>query len=352
MIESVVLLQRSDFWAEPLPTWVYQLFAAVQAALTFHACGSKYLTHRFTCQAFDKWAPKSSRAWRLGQGAGPRSPPGGWLSYILWFAFSTDMFSKTYWAQWRANLILVQLKYQQQLLLTPWELTYRTYIIKGLKCALQGRRPWRYHFFKSLSTGLVSKVVSASFTFKSSWSTSPFMPDRSNVWNVWIHSNHITSLGAKNIKVFTLELIWLWVSAEQSSAEQTSADEDFVNSLNARISQMGSVRDSMQEDEEPSPLASFEGATDDELARRFNSRLEEVSSSAPDDSVPLTGSIFSFSCHTQNCVIRQSSCTLQMCIWNDHATDIPDLVWLNLNCIDGIYYKATNYFIITIWIHE
>ena len=76
--------------------------------------------------------------------------------------------------------------------------------------------------------------------------------------------------------------------AETSSQDQAVNDEEFVNSLNARISQMGSVRDSMQEDE-PSPLASFEGASDDELARRFNSRLEEVSSAAPDDSVPLTG---------------------------------------------------------------
>ena len=79
-------------------------------------------------------------------------------------------------------------------------------------------------------------------------------------------------------------------ASESGAADKASADEDFVNSLNARISQMGSVRDSMQaEDPEPSPLESFEGASDEELARRFNNRLEEVSPAAPDDSVPLTG---------------------------------------------------------------
>ena len=77
--------------------------------------------------------------------------------------------------------------------------------------------------------------------------------------------------------------------AEPNTQSQASMDEQFIDSLNARISQMGSVRDSFQEDNEPSPLESFEGASDDELARRFNNRLEEVSSEAPDDSVPLTG---------------------------------------------------------------
>jgi len=76
---------------------------------------------------------------------------------------------------------------------------------------------------------------------------------------------------------------------EKSVAEQSMRDEDFVNSLNARISTMGSVRESM--DPEPSALDSFEDASDHDLARGFTSRLEEVAATALGPQEHLTGQI-------------------------------------------------------------
>ncbi len=77
--------------------------------------------------------------------------------------------------------------------------------------------------------------------------------------------------------------------AEKGVAEQSVRDEEFVNSLNARISSMGSVRDSIEEEEPPLALDSFEDASDQELARRFNSRLEEVAPTAQQPQEILTG---------------------------------------------------------------
>lgn len=76
--------------------------------------------------------------------------------------------------------------------------------------------------------------------------------------------------------------------AEKAIAEQSIADEEFVNSLNARISAMGSIRDSFDESLQ-SPLSSFQDASDDDLAQRFNERLGEVSSSPQEIREQLTG---------------------------------------------------------------
>jgi hypothetical protein len=76
--------------------------------------------------------------------------------------------------------------------------------------------------------------------------------------------------------------------AEKSVAEQSTRDEEFVNSLNARISTMGSVRESMEETE-PSALDSFEDASDQDLAKGFSNRLEEVAASALGPREHLTG---------------------------------------------------------------
>ena len=51
---------------------------------------------------------------------------------------------------------------------------------------------------------------------------------------------------------------------------------------------MGSVRDSMDDTETP-VAASFEDLSDQELAERFNSRLNEVASSSDVAVEPLTG---------------------------------------------------------------
>ena len=66
------------------------------------------------------------------------------------------------------------------------------------------------------------------------------------------------------------------------------ADDEFVNSLNARISQIGSVKDSF-DDSMDSPTSSFQDASDDELAQQFNERLGEVSSSEQELREQLTG---------------------------------------------------------------
>ena len=66
------------------------------------------------------------------------------------------------------------------------------------------------------------------------------------------------------------------------------ADQEFVDSLNARISQMGSVRESF-DDLDASPTSSFQEASDTELAQQFNERLGEVSSSDQDIREQLTG---------------------------------------------------------------
>ena len=77
-------------------------------------------------------------------------------------------------------------------------------------------------------------------------------------------------------------------TADKTAAEKSMADEEFVNSLNERISSMGSVRESMDEPE-PSVLDSFENASDQDLARGFSSRLEEVSATALGPQEHLTG---------------------------------------------------------------
>lgn len=83
----------------------------------------------------------------------------------------------------------------------------------------------------------------------------------------------------------------LW-PAEKAIAEQSVADEEFVNSLNARISEIGSIRDSFDETMS-SPTSSFQEASDSELAQQFNERLGEVSSSEQELREQLTGN-FSF----------------------------------------------------------
>lgn len=80
--------------------------------------------------------------------------------------------------------------------------------------------------------------------------------------------------------------------AEKAIAEQSVADEEFVNSLNARISEIGSIRDSFDETMS-SPTSSFQEASDSELAQQFNERLGEVSSSEQELREQLTGK-FSF----------------------------------------------------------
>ena len=70
--------------------------------------------------------------------------------------------------------------------------------------------------------------------------------------------------------------------------EASQADEDFVQSLNARISQMGSVRESM-EDMEPVANTSFDEISDSQLAEALNSRLSEEPSSSTAPAETLTG---------------------------------------------------------------
>ena len=66
------------------------------------------------------------------------------------------------------------------------------------------------------------------------------------------------------------------------------ADEEFVNSLNARINAIGSIRDSFDESF-VSPTSSFQDASDEELAQQFNERLGKVSSSEQELREQLTG---------------------------------------------------------------
>lgn len=61
-----------------------------------------------------------------------------------------------------------------------------------------------------------------------------------------------------------------------------------MNSLNARISEIGSIRDSFDETMS-SPTSSFQEASDSELAQQFNERLGEVSSSEQELREQLTG---------------------------------------------------------------
>lgn len=70
--------------------------------------------------------------------------------------------------------------------------------------------------------------------------------------------------------------------------EQQTADENFVNSLNARISEMGSVRESLDDSDSAASSVSFQSISDDDLAASFNSRLGQVSSSGTPEE-PLTG---------------------------------------------------------------
>lgn len=79
------------------------------------------------------------------------------------------------------------------------------------------------------------------------------------------------------------------IDVDKAVAEQSIADEEFVNSLNARISEMGSIRESLDEDPELSPTSSFQDASDTELAQQFNERLGEVSSSNQEIREQLTG---------------------------------------------------------------